>query len=219
MEGKKLEEEGCVWFRGALGTDELSALDRICAVEGRPGKRLEKNHDLSCFLGAENSLAYLAQQVLPDARPVRAVIFNKSETGNWSVPWHQDRVIAVDRKYELDGYSSWSNKFGTWHVEPPEGFLRGMFFARIHLDDTDETNGCLELAVGTHKAGRILAGDVSEAVAGAPIETCRAERGDILFVKALTLHRSQRAQVNTQRRTLRVDYCAQPLPKPLHWAL
>ena len=46
----------------------------------------------------------------------------------------------------------------------------------------------------------------------------RGRRGDVLFVKALTLHRSRSSARQTGRRTLRIDYCAGRLPPPLAWA-
>jgi ectoine hydroxylase-related dioxygenase (phytanoyl-CoA dioxygenase family) len=219
MDNGGLEREGRVWFREALNQDDLRFLDQTCAVNGAPGKRLEQSGELSEFLQADNQLSELAQAVLPGARAVRAVVFNKSASANWYVPWHQDRVIAVKEKQELVGYSSWTDKAGTWHAEPPIEVLQNMIFARIHLDDTDEGNGCLELALGTHELGKVVAEDVGEAVSHAPVEACRANRGDVLFVKALTLHRSQKAEIATNRRTLRIDYCPSALPAPLEWAL
>lgn len=29
----------------------------------------------------------------PEARPVRALLFDKSDSANWSLGWHQDRTI------------------------------------------------------------------------------------------------------------------------------
>ena len=31
----------------------------------------------------------------PNARPVRVIAFNKTEGNNWTLPWHQDRVVAL----------------------------------------------------------------------------------------------------------------------------
>jgi ectoine hydroxylase-related dioxygenase (phytanoyl-CoA dioxygenase family) len=218
-DGEGLEQEGRAWFRDVLAPDALHFLDQTCTANGTPGRRLEHSADLSEYLHTENQLSKLAQSVLPGARAVRAVIFNKSKSENWYIPWHQDRVIAVKQKQDLDGYSSWTDKAGTWHVEPPIEMLEKMFFARIHLDDTDERNGCLEVALRTHELGKIRAEDVGEVVAHAPVEMCRANRGDVLLVKALTLHRSQKAKADTDRRTLRIDYCASALPAPLEWAM
>ena len=215
---RELEEKGRVWVRAALGRDDLIALDCACRTENAPGTRLGWNDGLSKVVGGTSRLDLLAQRLLPGAVPVRTVAFNKSSDVNWSVPWHQDRVIAVREKHPVDGFDAWTNKAGTWHVEPPIDVLRQMIFACVHLDDTDERNGCLELALGTHAQGHVRREDASEIADTAPQELCYARRGDVLFVKALTVHRSRPSQQEGSRRTLRIDFCAADLPKPLAWA-
>lgn len=187
-------------------------------MDGAPGIRLPMNEDLFRCTDGGSTLAHMAGSLLPGAHPVRYIAFNKTPDVNWQVPWHQDRVIAVQERHPVDGFDHWSLKAGTWHVEPRIDLLRDMIFARVHLDDTDERNGCLELALGTHRNGRIPADAATDIAASAPIEVCRAHRGDVIFAKSLLLHRSQPSINQTERCTLRVDFCAWPLPKPLAWA-
>lgn len=218
-ETRILEEEGRVWKRGALDDRDLSALDRACEMGGMPGQRLNWSRDLISSAGSESRVTQMAQELISSALPVRIVVFNKSSETNWNVPWHQDRVIAVKERHELAGYKAWTHKAGIWHVEPPIELLESMIFARVHLDDSDASNGCLQLGLGTHKLGRIAAGDAQETAEKARTEDCVARRGDVLFVKALTLHRSGTSQRSSNRRTLRIDFAALPLPAPLEWAL
>jgi len=138
---------------------------------------------------------------------------------NWALPWHQDRVIAVNTKIDHNGYINWSQKSGIWHCEPPTDLLDNMFFARVHFDDCQEDNGCLQVALKSHKYGKILATDIYKTIATLDKELCSAKRGDILFVKALTLHRSLSSQSSLPRRALRIDYSATTLPSPLRWAI
>lgn len=93
-----------------------------------------------------------------------------------------------------------------------------MFFARIHLDPADAENGCLQLALGTHACGKVAASDAESIANAAPIENCIAERGDVLFAKALILHRSSPSRTSASRRAIRIDYCAEDLPQPLQRA-
>ncbi len=205
-----LEREGRAWVRRALSEDSLRALDAACDTGDAPGQRL--------FLEPPTALNTLAQKFLLNARLVRIVAFNKSEVNNWTLPWHQDRVIALRERVEVAGFTNWTNKAGIWQAEPPIEILERMIFARIHLDPADTENGCLQLALGTHARGKIAAAD-AEAIAGAaPVENCIAERGDVLFAKALILHRSAPSRTNSGRRAIRIDYCAEPLPSPLEWA-
>jgi phytanoyl-CoA hydroxylase len=74
--------------------------------------------------------------------------------------------------------------------------------ASIHLDDTDEENGCLHVIPGSHKLGPLEA--VGEAhTVDYPLESgtpCPAGAGDVLFFNYLTIHGSG---VNRSTRTRR----------------
>jgi ectoine hydroxylase-related dioxygenase (phytanoyl-CoA dioxygenase family) len=96
--------------------------------------------------------------------------------------------------------------------------LSKMVFARLHFDRTTMENGAMELAVGSHHVGGVAASDAKTKAEEYPIEICEAEPGDVLFVSALTLHRSRAARIDSKRRALRVDYSATALPDPLQWA-
>lgn len=205
-----IEEEGLVWFRRVLDAVALSKLDMAWDIGEAPGKR--------AVLNPTATLDELARQILPGARPVRVVAFNKTEANNWTLPWHQDRVVALHERVETPGFTNWTLKAGIWHAEPPIEFLERMIFARIHLDPADADNGCLQLALGTHTRGKIAAVDAEAIADAAPIEHCVAARGDVLFAKALILHRSAPSRTSAPRRAIRIDYCAQDLPPPLEWA-
>ncbi|MBV1867049.1 MAG: phytanoyl-CoA dioxygenase family protein [Marinosulfonomonas sp.] len=156
--------------------------------------------------------------VEPRAKPVRIISFNKSETTNWGVPWHQDRVIAVKQQHDIHGFGNWTRKSGIWHCEPPQESLDRMLFVRLHLDDTDATNGAMRVAVGSHRTGIILSAESEAAANRFPLEICDAKRGDIMILKMLTLHSSKPSKVTTQRRVLRIDFASFDLPEPLKWA-
>ena len=64
--------------------------------------------------------------------------------------------------------------------------------ASVHLDDTDEENGCLHVIPGSHKLGPLEAEGESHTVdypldSGTP---CPARAGDVLFFNYLTIHGS-----------------------------
>lgn len=205
-----LEQEGRVWFRRSLSESDLQSLDDACAIGVKPGERLRSLQS--------DVVDGLAAQLVPGARAVRMIAFNKTEANNWTLPWHQDRVVALLNRIEMPGFSNWTNKVGIWHAEPPIGLLEHMVFARVHLDDTNDKNGCLQLAVGTHRLGKISADDAGIIAKTASIEDCVAQRGDVLFAKALILHRSSPSRTSASRRAIRIDYCAENLPPPLQWA-
>lgn len=91
----------------------------------------------------------------PAARPVRAILFDKTPEANWALAWHQDRTIAVRQRHQADGFDRWTVKARILHVEQPFKVLERMVTARIHLDPVDEENARLLVAVGSHRAGRV----------------------------------------------------------------
>jgi ectoine hydroxylase-related dioxygenase (phytanoyl-CoA dioxygenase family) len=205
-----IETEGRVWCRDAVDASALTALDTACDTGDAPGQRL--------LLEPPATLTALAQQLLPSARPVRVVALNKTEANNWTLPWHQDRAVALRERIETPGFTNWSNKAGIWHAEPPIELLERMLFARVHLDPADTENGCLQLALGTHVHGKVAAADAEALASAAQVENCIAQRGDVLFARALILHRSSPSRTSASRRAIRIDYCAEDLPPPLEWA-
>lgn len=209
-----LARDGRVWLRGALDDDALRGFEHLIqSASGRPGARLTGGQ------GACSPLTDLIEPLLPDARPVRVVAFDKNETANWGVPWHQDRVIAVAARDRQEGFSNWSEKQGAWHCEPPPNVLEGMLFLRVHLDPATCANGAMEIALGSHRLGAVKADQAREVAETLPCEACLAERGDVLVLHMLMLHRSPPAKQPAARRTIRVDYARGPLPGRLRWAV
>ncbi|MCF6275913.1 MAG: phytanoyl-CoA dioxygenase family protein [Robiginitomaculum sp.] len=213
-----LERDGRVWFRNALNNTEIETLIKVSQSNQAHGARINWNTKQAVILRSVSSLHDLASNVVPGSKPVRALMFNKSPKANWVVPWHQDRVVAVKHKHEVRNYQNWTKKTGVWHVEPPLDILKKMVFARIHLDDNTPENGCMEIVLGSHRHGYISSVTIPECITALPKEICEAKRGDVLFVKALTIHRSSASKSGAMRRVLRVDYSNQELANPLQWA-
>lgn len=214
-----LESEGRAWFRNALSVRHVEALDTVVPLDVGRGLRLAPTPEV---LRAIDPLNRIAREVLPGARPVRLVAFDKTKDDNWALPWHQDRVIAVRERWNVPGFSNWTRKDGVWHVEPPEALLTRMIFLRAFIDDdAGIASGGLMVSPGTHAMGVIPADLVKEYVIGHGEEHCRAERGDVLAAKALLLHRSRgvKTEGGGHRRAMRVDYSVDALPEPLHWEM
>jgi len=67
----------------------LQVLEPIGATAA--GKRLHQAEGLGAFLAASGRIGAIASAVLgQEARPVRAILFNKSAETNWALGWHQD---------------------------------------------------------------------------------------------------------------------------------
>lgn len=213
----EFEISGRVWLRNAVSEEDLKLFDSVTTASTKAGQRLEVSKRLKAALSEESSLLPAVRRLSPNAVPVRVIAFNKSESANWGVPWHQDRVIAVSEKAEITGYNNWTKKSGTWHCEPPLSILNEMLFVRIHLDDNDQSNGAMEIAVGSHSKGLVPSAEAESVAQTFPIETCEAKRGDVLILKMLTLHSSKPAQIESGRRVFRIDFSSIQLPPPLLW--
>jgi ectoine hydroxylase-related dioxygenase (phytanoyl-CoA dioxygenase family) len=147
---------------------------------------------------------------------VRGLFFDKTEGANWKVPWHQDRVIAVRERRNVDGFSLWTNKGGIVHVQPPADLLAGMVAIRLHLDDSMEENGPLRVIPGSHQSGFISDAHLEQWKLK-PVVTCTCKAGDAILMRPLLLHASSPATKPNPRRVIHLEFAAEQLPNGLAW--
>ncbi|HYE18323.1 MAG TPA: phytanoyl-CoA dioxygenase family protein [Tepidisphaeraceae bacterium] len=160
----------------------------------------------------------LVDAVAPGAAPVRAILFDKTGDANWTVPWHQDRSIAVRRRADVDGFGPWSEKAGVVHVQPPPAILREMLTLRFSLDPCDTDNGPLRVIPATHH--RILdQREVADAAGRGPETLCTTAAGGVVLMRPLILHASSPARRVGHRRVLHVEFGPPTLPGGLQWAV
>ena len=184
----------------------------------RAGARLHGIAALARCLSAGGAVGALAASVLgPRAKPVRALLLDKSAAANWSVRWHQDRTIAVRKRIATAGFGPWSTKAGIPHVAPPFDMLAAMVTLRVHLDDVDASNAPLLVAPGSHRLGPVLEEEIGAAVARCGARACLAAAGDVWIYATPILHASDAARMPARRRVLQVDYAASDLPRGLDW--
>jgi hypothetical protein len=214
------ERDGAQLFAGAADEQALGVVEKAISnlPTDRPGLRLADVPELRPLLGAGGQIGTVAARFLgPGCRPVRAILFDKSEAANWALGWHQDRTIAVMEKVEIPGFGPWTKKAGIPHVEPPVEVLQSMVTLRVHADAVDEENAPLLIARGSHRFGRIAEDQIEAIVKHCGIRTCLAVQGDIWAYSTLILHASDAARRPLRRRVLQVDYSAATLPGGLHF--
>jgi hypothetical protein len=212
--------DGAQRFRSALGVRTLHDIGR--AVEPFPpdqaGVRLYGNRALQPFLATSGAVGAVAASVLgPGCRPVRAILFDKTQTTNWSLGWHQDRTIVVAKRVDVEGFGPWTVKSGLLHVAPPTDVLASMVTLRVHFDPVPPANAPLLIAPGSHKLGRIPETEVPEIVRQCGTFVCLADPGDIWLYSTLILHASEAASESAHRRVLQIDFAAADLPGGLEW--
>jgi hypothetical protein len=90
--------DGAERFSVALSRSSLT--DLLSAIgdhtPDRAGVRLHGIEKLRPILDPTGLVGAIAASIIgAAARPVRAILFDKTPATNWSLGWHQDRTIAV----------------------------------------------------------------------------------------------------------------------------
>ncbi len=210
-----LAQDGAAYFASVYAPIQVEGLRKQLeqALAGRPGTRLTGN----LFAAVEPMTRVATGLIGEKAFPVRAVAFDKTPDMNWALAWHQDRTIAVRERIEVDGFGPWSTKAGVPHVAPPMAILDGMITLRLHLDDCDEDNAPLKVALGSHRLGLVPADQAAKVSARCPQLSCHAVVGDVWAYATPILHASERSLGHRRRRVLHIDYATAALPGGLTW--
>jgi hypothetical protein len=205
---------------GGAARSALAEIDGLTAglPSDRAGIRLHGIAALRTLLAPSGSVGTIAAGLLgPACKPVRAILFDKTPSTNWSLTWHQDRTIAVVQRKEVEGFGPWTVKGGWPHVAPPFELLAEMVTLRIHLDPVTVANAPLLIAPGSHQFGRVLEGDIAQVVQQCGVVACIADAGDVWIYATPILHASEAAINPRHRRVLQVDFAAATLPGGLEW--
>lgn len=224
MIAEMLERDGFAIVPDLLDTATIQMLISDLENASKSRKRQYALRDLLSIVPAIGSLAEspalreLIEPVLgPAAFVARALLFDKVPDANWKVAWHQDLTIVVRERRDVPGFSAWSVKDGTQHVQPPAHILEKMLALRVHLDESSPDNGPLRVLPGTHRLGRLLDNDIDRLRAAIKEHVCVVPQGGMLLMRPLLLHASSAAQKPNHRRVIHLEFAAEPLPGGLEW--
>lgn len=142
----------------------------------------------------------------------KAIYFNKPSKSNWFVSYHQDLSVSVVEKVEAENYTSWTNKNGQLGVIPPVDILENTITFRIHLDETDYTNGALKIISNSHKNGIIRVDENFDKNNFGKEVLCNVEKGGVMLMKPLLLHSSQKSISENDRRVIHLEFCNKEIP-------
>lgn len=149
---------------------------------------------------------------------VRAILFDKSPESNWLVAWHQDKTVAVSRKFEAEGWGPWSIKDGVHHAQPPLEVLENMVTFRIHLDDSNLKNGCLKVIPGSHSKGILSQEQIHNIEKASIAVVIEAPMLSALVMRPHLLHASSKGVEPSRRRVLHLEYSSYELAGGARWA-
>lgn len=165
-----------------------------------------------------SAIREIASAVLGEnAGLVRAVLFDKSTHANWGVFWHQDLTVAVRERVDVPGFTGWSVRSGVTQVQPPSEVLETMLTIRAHLDDCGKANGPLRAISGSHRTGRLSEQEIASWANETRVIDCHLPAGGAVVMRPLLLHSSPKAQVDSRRRVVHLEFATAPLPAPLEW--
>lgn len=207
-----VETNGYATIASVFSPDEVSViLGWIPDIRGIAGTRNLLELPECVALAADSRIAKL---VGADARPVRAILFDKNPSVNWNLGWHQDTKIAVRQRSGVPGFTNWSTKEGITHCQPPVEVLEACIAVRIHLDPCGADNGPLRVIPGSHLSG--IQSQVDDSAELRQV-SCLAEIGDVVLMKPLLWHASSKAEIPGHRRVIHIKFCSARLPAGLEW--
>jgi len=147
---------------------------------------------------------------------VKSIYFDKPETSNWFVAYHQDLTISVDNKENIEGFGPWTTKHNQFAVQPPLEFLENIFTIRIHLDETDENNGALKVVDESHSKQVYRPETIDWNIEKESF--CSVKSGGIMLMKPLLLHGSNRTSNQKRRRVIHIEFSNMSLPNQINWS-
>ena len=216
----QLDQNGFAILAQFLSDEELGHLEQILPPVHPATGGLRNVLDIppiAELAEGEHMRSLIHQALGRDAFPIRAILFDKTETANWKVSWHQDLTIAVRERHDTAGYGPWSSKQGVVHVQPPAAVLEQTLAVRLHVDESGAGNGPLRVLPGSHRAGKLRDDDIPAWQQRLSEEVCLVPRGGALVMRPLLLHASSPATEPRHRRVLHIEYASCELPAGLEW--
>ncbi|PSL45461.1 phytanoyl-CoA dioxygenase PhyH [Chitinophaga niastensis] len=226
---EELAVRGFIVIDNVFSASEIAAIIAAIAAADTSGPAFRKTSDLFAIrqllkiIPGINKhvftpgLQTLIQQIFgTDYFPVKSIYFDKPGQSNWFVAWHQDLTISIDKKLAIDNYGPWTVKQDQYAVQPPVDILESNFTIRIHLDDTDETNGALKVIPGSHLKGIYRAETIDFSTS--PDVSCRVKKGGIMIMRPLLMHASGRSSNGHSRRVVHIEFTNRQLPEGLKWS-
>jgi ectoine hydroxylase-related dioxygenase (phytanoyl-CoA dioxygenase family) len=148
---------------------------------------------------------------------IRSTLFDKTDSANWGVFWHQDLSIAVKERHDVPGFSAWTRKAGVDCVQPPTEIMSAILTVRIHLDECTADNGALRVLPGSHRSDRLTTDRIEHLAAIGNEVLCEVPAGGLLLMSPLLLHASSPMHRPGHRRVIHLEFASRQLPEPLDW--
>jgi ectoine hydroxylase-related dioxygenase (phytanoyl-CoA dioxygenase family) len=210
----QIEENGYGIVPGIVGEADVQGLLADLGEAGLPRSRAGIRHVLtqpavSRTANSEPILRIVGAILSKDAIPFRATLFDKSPTSNWLAMWHQDTALPLMERQEKDGWGPWSVKDGVTYAHAPAEALERVLAVRLHLDDSNLTNGPLRVLPGTHRCGVLTDDQIHALSERVHSVDCTVAKGGLVLMRPLIAHASSKSLSDEPRRVIHIEYAAQ----------
>ena len=214
------DADGFAVLPALLSDASLQRIDAALAARSRVGARDWLDEPWCADLAQRlRDVGRLGGALPPSHVPVQCTSFEKSAARNWLVPVHQDVAIPVAARVDDAALSGWSNKAGTWFVQPQVDVLEQLVALRLHIDPCGPDDGPLNVVPGSHRLGRL---DDAQAIAlreARGVVAYLVPRGGAMLMRPLLLHASSKSTGTSRRRVLHFLFGPPDLPCGLAWAI
>jgi ectoine hydroxylase-related dioxygenase (phytanoyl-CoA dioxygenase family) len=213
---RQVEADGYALVHRSVCEETIQSLEAALDANQHGIRNLLSNTIVRKIAASDEVRRPVAAVLGTECFAVRGIFFNKSPRANWKVTWHQDCVIAVGEKLDIEGWGPWSSKADVIHVRPAPAVLQQMLAIRIHLDDCGEDNGPLRVIPGSHREGILSDSEIQNRSKECAV-ACAVRRGDTIVMRPLLLHSSAPATKPSNRRVVHLEFAAADLPHGAEW--
>lgn len=188
-------------------------------ADQRGGSRSLLSHPTVLRLIQHRQVAQLLRSLTGrDLVAVAACLLDSTRTPEISAQWHQDRLVAVRERLDVEGYGPWTTRVGISHVEPPASVLDQMVLVQVHLDDVAADNHALRILPGTHRAGKLTIESVQHFLETQTPVAPLIPRGALVVMRPLLLHATSAWSTTSQHyRVLELTFAPSEAITPLQW--
>lgn len=168
-------------------------------------RNLMSNDAVSAIANDERLIALTTGLTGKPMVPYKATVFAKTGKASWLVAWHQDTALPLESLPEMGGWGPISIKNGVTFAHAPTSVLCQILSLRIHLDDSNKTNGPLRVIPNSHH-GRLGAAEIDELTNCINQVICTVGRGGVIAMSPMLVHASSKCLNEKPRRVLHIEY-------------
>jgi Phytanoyl-CoA dioxygenase (PhyH) len=240
------ERNGCCLLSGVIASNELQhfrdAIDQVLISEDQGVLRsnsvaygirnlLQLCPEVADLAKIPRVLDFVAKALGPRFGVVRGLFFDKPPERGWTLPWHRDRTVAIEKsltgKAKANGFRNLTVKAGVTHAIAPDWLLQQMITLRFSLDPMTADNGPLVFIPGSHQF-QSFEGNESEldqdlatfdcSSNSQDIVTQQCDAGDLFVMRPLLAHSSLNSQATTslRRRVIHLELSPEMPDVPWH---